>query len=55
MDCLSDAEESRFRMVELLRKNELIIEEKLPIPKEATVTLDDSDQVSFARERLKSI
>ncbi len=47
MDCLYDSKESQSRMVELLRKNELIIKEKLPIPKEATVTLDDSDQVSF--------
>jgi hypothetical protein len=44
-DCLDKAEQSRSRMVQMLKNHQLIIEEKLPIPRESTVTLDDSDQV----------
>jgi hypothetical protein len=44
-DCLENAEESQFRMVERLIENKLVIDESLPIPRESTVTLDDSDQV----------
>ena len=50
-DCLEDAEESQFRMVERLMKNQLVIEEALPIPRESTVTLDDSDQVCHQYSR----
>jgi hypothetical protein len=32
-------------MVERLRSEQSIFEEKLPVPREATVTLEDSDQV----------
>ena len=43
-DCLQAALKTQENMVERLLVDALVIEEKLPTPKEGMVTLEDSDE-----------
>jgi hypothetical protein len=44
-ECLEDAEGSKSAMLQRLLSHQPVLDVALPVPREATVTLDDSDQV----------